>query len=69
MSTEAAIKLQDDSELVARFRDEQDHASFSELVRRHRNRVYALALLKVKHDEEALEIVHDTFLSPYRKLP
>lgn len=69
MSTDAALKLQADSELVARFRDEKDPASFAELVRRHRNRVYALALRMVKNEEEALEIVQDTFLSAYRKLP
>lgn len=70
MSTDAAVKLlHSDDELVARIRDEQDHASFDELVRRHRNRVFALALRMVKNDEEALEIVQETFLSAWRKLP
>lgn len=69
MSTEAAVKLHSDDELVARFRDEQDHSSFEELVRRHRNRVFALAVRMVKNEEEALEIVQETFLSAWRKLP
>ncbi|WP_373047255.1 RNA polymerase sigma factor [Vulgatibacter sp.] len=69
MSTEAAAKLHSDDELVARFRDGQDRASFEELVRRHRNRVFALALRMVKNEEEALEIVQETFLSAFRKLP
>lgn len=70
MSTDAAVKLlHSDDELVARIRDEQDRASFEELVRRHRNRVFALALRMVKNEEEALEIVQETFLSAWRKLP
>lgn len=70
MKTDAAVKqLHSDDELVARFREEQDRASFEELVRRHRNRVFALALRMVKNEEEALDIVQETFLSAWRKLP
>jgi len=69
MSTDAAVKLHSDDELVARLRDTRDRAAFEELVRRHRNRVFALALRMTRNEEEALEIVQDTFLSAWRKLP
>src|SRR5690606_8422181 len=55
--------------LLARLREMRDRASFEELVRRHRNRVFALALRMTKNVDEALEIVQDTFLSAWRNLP
>ncbi|AKU92511.1 RNA polymerase sigma factor [Vulgatibacter incomptus] len=58
-----------DDALVTRFQDGQDRLAFDELVRRHRNRVYALALRMMKNEDEALEIVQDTFLQVFRKLP
>ncbi|HEY0841160.1 MAG TPA: sigma-70 family RNA polymerase sigma factor [Vulgatibacter sp.] len=58
-----------DQELVARFNEKGDRASFDELVKRHRNKVYSLALRMVKNEEEALEIVQETFLAVFRKLP
>lgn len=58
-----------DQALVLRFQQEGDRAAFEELVRRHRDRVYALALRMMKNEEEALDIVQETFLSAYRKLP
>lgn len=69
MTTEAAAKVREDHELVSRFQEQGDRASFEELVRRHRNRVFALALRMVKNEDEALEIVQETFLSAYKKLP
>lgn len=57
-----------DDVLVARFQADQDREAFDELVRRHRNRVYSLALRMVKNEQEALEIVQDTFLQAFRKL-
>lgn len=66
---DAALKIHADHELVARFQKDQDGSLFEELVRRHRNRVYALALRMLKNEDEALEIVQETFLSAYRKLP
>ncbi len=67
MSSEAE-QVPEDVELVARFQ-QGDRGAFEELVRRHRGRVYAVALRVVKSDQEALEIVQDTFLSAYKKLP
>lgn len=58
-----------DQALVLRFQQDGDRAAFEELVRRHRDRVYGLALRMMKNDEEALDIVQETFLSAYRKLP
>lgn len=58
-----------DQALVLRFQEEGDRAAFEELVRRHRDRVYGLALRMMKSEEEALDIVQETFLSAYRKLP
>lgn len=69
MTIDAAAKITSDQELVARFQGSQDRQAFEELVRRHRNRVYGLALRMVKNEEEALEIVQETFLSAFRKLP
>ncbi|HWV39152.1 MAG TPA: sigma-70 family RNA polymerase sigma factor [Vulgatibacter sp.] len=74
MSTfDATASLQNpplpDEELVARFNGRKDRAAFDELVRRHRNRVYSLALRMVKNEDEALEIVQETFLAVFRKLP
>ena len=69
MSIDAAVKQpHSDDELVARFHADRDRRSFEELVRRHRNRVFALALRMVKNEEEALEVVQDTFLSAWRKV-
>lgn len=58
-----------DQALVQRFQQTGDRAAFEELVRRHRDRVYGLALRMMKNEEEALDIVQETFLSAYRKLP
>ena len=73
MSTLDALALKNpppsDDALVARFNEQADRSAFDELVRRHRNRVYSLALRMVKHEEEALEIVQETFLAVFRKLP
>lgn len=59
----------DDRELVDRFQRDGDRLAFEELVRRHRGRVYSLALRMMKNEEEALEIVQETFLSAFRNLP
>lgn len=58
-----------DQDLVARFQASSDRSAFEELVRRHRNRVYGLALRMMKNEDEALEIVQETFLSAFRSLP
>lgn len=58
-----------DQALVERFQTSGDRAAFEELVRRHRDRVYGLALRMMKNEDEALDIVQETFLSAFRKLP
>ncbi len=68
MSAELANNLPTDEVLVDRFRA-GDRRAFEELVRRHRSRIYHLALRMTKNEQEALEIVQETFLSAYRKLP
>lgn len=68
MSAELAKNLPSDDVLVERFRG-GDRQAFEELVRRHRSRIYHLALRMTKNEQEALEIVQETFLSAYRKLP
>lgn len=68
MSAELANNLPTDEALVERFRA-GDRRAFEELVRRHRSRIYHLALRMTKSEQEALEIVQETFLSVYRKLP
>lgn len=57
-----------DHDLVSRFQATGDRQAFEELVRRHRNRIYGLALRMMKNEEEALEIVQETFLSAFRNL-
>jgi RNA polymerase sigma-70 factor (ECF subfamily) len=69
MTIDAVQKIPSDQDLVARFQAEQDKASFNELVKRHQSRVFALALRMMKNEDEALEIVQETFLSAWRKLP
>jgi RNA polymerase sigma-70 factor (ECF subfamily) len=68
MSAELANNPPTDEVLVERFRA-GDRRAFEELVRRHRSRIYHLALRMTKNEQEALEIVQETFLSAYRKLP
>jgi RNA polymerase sigma-70 factor (ECF subfamily) len=68
MSAELANNLPTDEVLVEQFRA-GDRRAFEELVRRHRSRIYHLALRMTKSEQEALEIVQETFLSVYRKLP
>jgi len=57
-----------DEQLVDAFRERKDRAAFEEIVRRHPGKVYQLALRMVKSEQEALEIVQETFLSAYGKL-
>lgn len=70
MNREAIVDAETtDQALVVRFQQTGDRAAFEELVRRHRDRVYGLALRMMKNEEEALDIVQETFLSAFRKLP
>ena len=47
---------------------EGDIDAFEQLVERHRDRVYGLALRMTRSEADAAEIVQDTFLSAYQNL-
>jgi RNA polymerase sigma-70 factor, ECF subfamily len=57
----------EDAGLVARAQA-GDYEAFEELVKKHQQRVYALALGIVKNAAEAEEVVQDTFLSAFQHL-
>jgi RNA polymerase sigma-70 factor (ECF subfamily) len=56
-----------DADLVRRHLD-GDRGAFDEIVTRHRNRVYAVALRICNRHEDALDVTQDVFLAAYRKL-
>jgi len=45
------------------------HEEFDELVRRHRGRVYALALRICRNPDDAEDALQETFIAAYRALP
>lgn len=57
-----------DQQLLARAQG-GDISAFEELVERHRDRVYGLALRMTRSDADAAEIAQETFLSAYQHLP
>ena len=56
-----------DEELVRRAQ-RGDRAAFDELVARHRDRVYAVALRLTRNPADAEDALQDTFLNAYRAL-
>ncbi len=56
-----------DEDLVGRARH-QDVAAFEELIGRHEERVYRLAMRFVRNETDAREILQETFLSAWRNL-
>ncbi len=56
-----------DEDLVRRFRAGDD-AAFTELVRRHQQRVYSLCLRVLGDADAAADVAQDTFLTMLRKL-
>lgn len=58
----------DDERLVEEFRRGR-RAAFDELVERHGDRVYAVALRMTGHREDALDVTQEVFLSMLRALP
>ncbi|WP_199428838.1 RNA polymerase sigma factor SigM [Qaidamihabitans albus] len=54
-----------DADLIAAHAAGDAHA-FSELVRRHRDRMWAVALRTVRDPEEAADALQDAFISAYR---
>lgn len=57
----------DDLELVRRFLGGEQQA-FAELVARHRDRVFAIALRICGRREDALDVTQEVFLTAFRKL-
>lgn len=55
-----------DAELLAAHIDGDPHA-FSEIVKRHRDRMWAVALRTLGDPDEAADAVQDAFVSAYRK--
>ncbi len=56
-----------DAELVRRF-NAGEEAAFVEIVRRHRARMFAVALSMLRNETDAEEIAQDTFIRAYRGL-
>jgi RNA polymerase sigma-70 factor (ECF subfamily) len=56
-------------ELLARRAAEGQGEAFEELVRRHRTRVYALALRICRNADDAEDALQETFIAAYRALP
>ena len=63
----APVSALSDDELVARARA-SDVAAFEELVGRHEEKVYRLAMRFTRNETDAAEIVQETFLSAWRNL-
>lgn len=58
----------EDSELLGRAQ-QGDTAAFEALVERHRGRVYGLARRMLNSDDDAAEVLQESFISAYRNLP
>lgn len=59
----------DDAALVARARDDDDVAAFEELVHRHRDRAYRVALRITRHPGDAEDIAQEALVRAWRGLP
>src|SRR5947209_9247343 len=57
-----------DKELVARSQ-QGDGAAFAELVERHQRQLFRLALRMTGSEADAQEVLQETFLNAYQKLP
>jgi RNA polymerase sigma-70 factor, ECF subfamily len=68
MSEESPPPFDSDEPSLVRRAKEGDFEAFATLVRRHQQKIYALALGMVKNRAEAEEITQETFLSAFRKL-
>ncbi|MEV4298300.1 RNA polymerase sigma factor SigM [Microbispora rosea] len=65
-TAEHAPRATSDADLLARHLGGDPHA-FSEIVRRHRDRMWAVALRTLGDPDEAADAVQDAFVSAYRK--
>lgn len=55
-----------DTELLRRFTQHGDRAAFGELFRRHRDRLWAVALRTMSDPEEAADALQDAMIKAYR---
>ena len=67
-SNPAKEAVPDDADLVARAR-ERDTQAFRELVERHRDRAYTLALRMLRSPADAQEVTQDAFVRAWTALP
>lgn len=58
-----------DEELVEKFRVSADMSIFKTLVRRYQSRIFAIALRTLGNNEEAEEVVQETFVKVHQNLP
>ena len=61
------LAVLDDAELLRRHVAGDDGAAFGELFRRHRDRMYAVAIRTTNHRELAADAVQEAFISAYRR--
>ncbi len=59
--------VEDDDALVARLKAGDDTA-FTVLVHRHSGRVYGIGLSMLRNEQDARDVVQDTFLNVYRRI-
>jgi RNA polymerase sigma-70 factor, ECF subfamily len=64
---DAALATLSDEELVARAQ-KQDVAAFEELLSRHEEKIYRLAMRFTRNETDAAEVLQETFLSTWRNL-
>ncbi len=57
----------DEAAFLARLRA-GDEAAFAELVHRHSGRVFAVALRMLRNEQDALDVVQETFLNAHRRI-
>ncbi|MBW3665062.1 MAG: sigma-70 family RNA polymerase sigma factor [Actinobacteria bacterium] len=65
----SALADLDDAELVVRARDGEDVAAFEELVHRHRDRAYRVALRITRHPGDAEDVAQEALVRAWRSLP
>jgi RNA polymerase sigma-70 factor, ECF subfamily len=58
----------DDKTLVERFQNDGDRAAFEELISRYEQRIFRFGFRMCGHEQDAEDVVQDTFVSAYRNL-
>lgn len=60
---------QSDMLLLVKKAVDRDHSAFAMLVTRFRQKIYRLLYHMVRHEEDAWDLLQDTFLKAYQQLP